>query len=310
MTIQKIQQPNLKTQKMIMADDVQLSVYEWGESSPELETIILIHGYPDDASVWDKMAAKLSHNFHVVSYDVRGTGNSTAPISSKGYEFQYLLSDLNYVISQVSPKRKVHLLGRDWGALQGWEAVFDHDLQTKIQSYTALAPGLDHVGTWFRQHLLSLQPQQQWKAIKQMISSSYMGFFNLPILPELSWNAFLNKHWTKLLSKIEDQQLQHSSSHQLRNGINGLELYRKNLFSSLISQKHRITQVPVHVLSMRHDPFVPQHFLLGIEDTVDGLYKNTEIEAGHWGILTKIELFIEPISTFIFSIKSDDMLQA
>jgi len=292
----------LKTQKLIDAGDIQLSVYEWGKSSIRKETVVLIHGYPDDASVWDKMAEILAETFHVVSYDVRGTGLSTAPISSKGYKFEYLLSDLNYVLDHVSPKRKVHLVGHDWGALQGWEAVFDPHLQQKIQSYTTLAPSLDHVGGWFQQHFFSFKPKQQWKAVKQLLSSSYMGFFSLPILPELSWKTALIHTWPKIISRLENIQVD-IQPNLLRNGISGLELYRANLIASLLFPKSRTTNVPVHLLSMTGDPFVPQHMLENLNRDVDAQFERTDIDAGHWGILSKAELIVDSISKFILDLK-------
>lgn len=292
-----------KTQTFIDAGDVQLSIYEWRKSASNLHTIVFIHGYPDDASVWNQLAEQLALTHHVVSYDVRGTGLSSAPISSKGYAFEYLIADLDHVIKHVSPNKKVHLVGHDWGALQGWEAVFDQNIQHKIQSYTALAPSLDHVGAWFHQRMRSLQPSQQLIAVKQLLSSSYMAFFNLPFIPELSWKTALAKRWPSVLSILEKVDIE-TPPHQLRNGINGLELYRKNLFNNLLFPKSRITSVPVHLLSMTQDPFVPQHMLIGLEKSINAQFQRTDIEAGHWGILSQPQLIAEPMANFIQQFKS------
>lgn len=292
----------VKTQRIIDADDVQLSIYEWGKSSPQLQTIILIHGYPDDASVWNTLADQLALTHHVVAYDVRGAGLSSAPLSSKGYRFEYLIADLDHVIRAVSPNQKVHLVGHDWGALQGWEAVFDQKTQEKIQSYTTLAPSLDHVGMWFHQQIRSLQPRQQFLAVKQLFSSSYMAFFNLPMIPELSWKTALAKRWSSILSILEKVEID-SPPHQLRNGVNGLALYRKNLIKSLISPKVRTTNVPVHLISMTNDPFVPQHFLVGLEKNVDAHFHRTDIAAGHWGILSQPHAIADSIVQFVQQFK-------
>lgn len=292
-----------KTQTFIDAGDVRLSIYEWNNKSSNLDTIVFIHGYPDDASVWDQIAGQLASTHHIVTYDVRGTGLSTAPVSRKGYAFKYLISDLDHVIHHVSPGKKIHLVGHDWGALQGWEAIFDPSLQAKIHSYTALAPSLDHVGAWFHQKLRSLQPRQQFSAVKQLLSSGYMAFFNLPVLPELSWKIALAKHWPSVLTSLEKVQIE-TSSHQLRNGVNGLELYRKNLFNKLITPKKRKSSVPVHLLAMTNDPFVPQQLLVDVDKSTDAIFQRTDIKAGHWGILSQPQRIAEPIANFIENFNS------
>ena len=291
-----------KNQTFINAGDVQLSIYEWRKSASHLHTIVFIHGYPDDASIWNHLAEQLALTHHVVSYDVRGTGLSTAPLSRKGYTFEYLIADLDHVIKHVSPNKKVHLVGHDWGALQGWEAVFDPNIQHKIQSYTALAPSLDHVGAWFHQQLRSLQPRQQFIAVKQLLSSSYMAFFNLPFVPELSWKVALAKRWPPILSRLEKVDIE-TTPHQLRNGVNGLELYRNNLFNHLFFPKNRMTSVPVHLLSMTQDPFVPQHLLIGLEKSTNAQFQRTDIGAGHWGILSQPQGIAESMTNFIQQFK-------
>lgn len=287
-----------KIQTFVNSNGVQLSVYEWGKSSSHSDTIVFIHGYPDDAAVWDPIAEHLALRHHIVTYDVRGTGLSSEPDSNKDYAFEYLISDLSHVIQQTSPNKKVHLVGHDWGALQGWEAVFDQNLQEKIQTYTALAPSLDHAGLWFHQHLRSLKLGKQLIAVKQLLSSSYMAFFNFPIIPELSWKMGLAKRWPTLLANLEKIEVE-SSAHQLRNGINGLELYRKNLFNQLVFPQSRKTSVPVHLLAMILDPFVPQHMFLGLEKSTNAQFQRTNIEAGHWGILSQPKLISEAIANFI-----------
>ena len=102
-------------------DGLELAVYEAGD--PGAATIVAIHGYPDNASVWDGVIELLSQKYHVVSYDVRGAGRSGTPGSRAGYRLDQLEADFNSVIEAVSPDRPVHLLAHDWGSIQGWQCV-------------------------------------------------------------------------------------------------------------------------------------------------------------------------------------------
>lgn len=40
------------------------------------QTIILIHGFPLNKSMWDKQIEEFLHNYRVIAYDIRGHGNS------------------------------------------------------------------------------------------------------------------------------------------------------------------------------------------------------------------------------------------
>lgn len=62
-----------------------------------------MHGYPDDRHVWDRVAADLAADHHVVTYDVRGHSGSAAPGAPAGYDLELLAADLRTVADAVSP---------------------------------------------------------------------------------------------------------------------------------------------------------------------------------------------------------------
>ena len=81
--------------------------------------MVLVHGYPDSKEVWSEVAARLADRFHVVLYDVRGHGRSTAPQPLRGgFTLEKLTDDFLAVADAVSPDRPVHLVGHDWGSVQ------------------------------------------------------------------------------------------------------------------------------------------------------------------------------------------------
>ncbi|MCI5104082.1 MAG: alpha/beta fold hydrolase, partial [Algiphilus sp.] len=112
----------MEVSRWIDASDVQLALYEWGTAEGR-PTIVLVHGYPDAASIWQATAEGLARDFHVVAYDVRGAGQSTRPEATAAYALETLVEDLAAVIDTVSPHRPIHLVGHDWGSIQSWEAV-------------------------------------------------------------------------------------------------------------------------------------------------------------------------------------------
>jgi pimeloyl-ACP methyl ester carboxylesterase len=78
-------------------------IFEKG--SPEKKSIIFVHGFPYDHTMWDDVISGLSADFHCVSYDVRGLG-----ISEPGdgqYTIELFADDLFYVIDKLNLQKPV-----------------------------------------------------------------------------------------------------------------------------------------------------------------------------------------------------------
>jgi pimeloyl-ACP methyl ester carboxylesterase len=288
-----------KQQRMIDAHGLPLSMYEWKQSGKKQATIVLIHGYPDSAHAWDAVAQTLAQHFHVVSYDVRGTGLSGIPNSRKDYGFEHLIADLKAVIDTVSPDQAVHLVGHDWGALQGWEAIFSPSLCGRIASFSTLAPSLDHVGLWFQTQLNRKTWRGYKNALKQAAGSSYMGLFQLPWLPEFTWWTGLDQAWWLVVSQLENVVVAPSPT-QLKDATHGLGLYRQNLLKPLLHPQTRHTDIPIHSIVMSNDPFVPMHLFDDLAQTCSN-YHRSNIAAGHWGILSQPSQIADTIARYVLT---------
>lgn len=287
-----------KTTQFIMSGDISLAVYHWGQIVADKPSIVLIHGYPDSTEVWNQMAKHLHPEFNVYAYDVRGTGQSDIPKNQSEYAFKYLVQDLSTVISLVSPKQPVHVVGHDWGSLQGWEAVLGDTLKSQIKSYTAMTPSVDHVGWWFKRQWNQGSFQGYRNVVTRAISSGYMAMFQLPLLPELTWRLGLTKIWPSIVGYMENTNA-HVDPYQLRNSISGLGLYRENLVQPLRNPSQRKTTIPVHMLVMTKDPFVPSFMSQGMEEWVTDV-QYSEVAAGHWGIVSHTQQIANTIKSYIF----------
>ncbi|MGX6448883.1 alpha/beta fold hydrolase, partial [Patulibacter sp. S7RM1-6] len=107
--------------RVTSADGTSLAVREHGD--PSRPTVLLVHGYPDTSALWEGVIALLEDDLHVVAHDVRGAGESDRPRGLGPYALRHLAEDVRAVADAVAPGRRVHLVGHDWGALQGWEAA-------------------------------------------------------------------------------------------------------------------------------------------------------------------------------------------
>jgi non-heme chloroperoxidase len=78
------------------ADGTKLYVKDWGEGP----VVVLIHGWPLDADMWDYQAVPLAEaGYRVIAYDRRGFGRSEQPWT--GYDYDTLASDLNDILTAL-----------------------------------------------------------------------------------------------------------------------------------------------------------------------------------------------------------------
>lgn len=290
--------------QFIKSGAVDLALYTWGQQRTKEKprpVVVLVHGYPDAAAVWAPVAEQLAERYFVVAYDVRGAGRSTAPQGTDAYALPHLVEDLAAVVDAVSPNAPVHLVGHDWGALQGWEAVVSARLRGRIASYSTAAPALDHVGLWFRRRLQQPTARKLAEFVGQTLGSSYMFAFQLPLLPELTWKLGLGRQWPRLLGLLEGVRAQARPT-QAADGRHGLGLYRANLLPRLLRPQPQHTEVPVQLLVMRRDRFVPASLFEGVEDWAPNL-RRTELDAGHWASLSHPRAFADAIDSFVQSLQ-------
>ncbi|MGH3944676.1 MAG: SDR family oxidoreductase [Pseudonocardiaceae bacterium] len=260
------------TSEVTATDGVRLRVYESGQVSGP--AVICVHGYPDDHSVWAGVATELAQRYHVVSYDVRGAGESGKPHNRETYRLDQLARDLVAVVDAVSPHRPVHLLAHDWGAVQSWHAVTGEWLGGRVASFTSISgPCLDHAGHWFRARLRRPTPRALRELIIQMVSSWYIGLFQLPLLPELGWRTGFAQRALALLEP--------TSTPAVSDAVNGLQMYRANMLPRLGLPGSRTTDVPVQILAPKRDPFVSVALQTDIGQWVSDLAVRV-LPGGHW----------------------------
>ncbi len=253
-------------------------------------TVVAVHGYPDDHSVWDGVAADLAADHRVVTYDVRGAGASGAPATGAGYRLDRLADDLAAVLDEVGPGQAVHLLAHDWGAIQSWHAVTDARFAGRIASYTSISgPCLDHIAAWYRRRGSGVRGE----IARQGLRSWYTAMFRLPILPELAWRSGL---FGRVVARAQGVPLP-----VVQDAVNGLALYRENIGARMAAPQVRRTTVPVQVLAPRSDRFVTPALQRSAEPFTDNLTVR-EIDGGHWVVRHHPDLIARAVRTHIATV--------
>lgn len=288
--------------QVVHSGDVDLAVTAYGD--PQNPTIILVHGYPDNSQVWDGVVEVLHHHFHVVTYDVRGCGQSTAPGWMWDYSLARLSEDLQAVMRAVCPTQPVHLVAHDWGSIQTWESVTDHRLKARIASYTSISgPCLDHIGMWFRSNLGSGKPAAVKQVLGQAMHSWYVAAFQLPLLAPSVWKLGLDKAWPGVLRRMEGEELPANPS-QRKDGVNGINLYRANMVPRLSNPRVRHTSVPVQLLVPTKDKFVTPPMVESCYPYTESVWRR-DIEANHWMVETHAEWVANCVAEFVEYAETD-----
>ena len=270
------------------SDGVTLAVHAYSEIDPQRPTVVAIHGYPDNHHLWDGLAAYLGGRYNFVAYDVRGAGESERPPSRSGYRFPQLISDVGAVIDSLGVGQ-VHLLAHDWGSIQGWAAVTDDTVMSKVASFTSISgPHPNYAGKFLRS---PRTPRGLFDVIRQFMASGYIWFFLCPGLPELMIRSGLGVKVIDAFARIGNSSIRSQSPAAVRSTgdyVNGLNLYRANMPGPFLAPNAQLpaTNVPVQVLVPRRDIFVTPA-LQRFTGSIPLGSRVVPIEGGHWVVTSR-----------------------
>jgi NAD(P)-dependent dehydrogenase (short-subunit alcohol dehydrogenase family)/pimeloyl-ACP methyl ester carboxylesterase len=270
------------------SDGITLAVHAYTEIDPQRPTVLAIHGYPDNHHLWDGVAAELGNRYNFVAYDVRGAGESERPSGRSGYRFPQLISDVGAVIDSLGVGQ-VHLLAHDWGSIQGWAAVTDDAVMSKVASFTSISgPHLNYAGKFLRS---ARTPRGLFDVVRQFMASGYIWFFLCPGLPELMIRSGVGVKVIDAFGRIGNSSIRTQTLAPARSTgdyVNGLNLYRANMPAPFLAPGAQLpqTNVPVQVLVPRMDIFVTPA-LQRFTGSIPPGSRVVPIEGGHWVVTSR-----------------------
>ncbi|WP_327125841.1 SDR family oxidoreductase [Streptomyces sp. NBC_01727] len=287
-------------ERRVRTGGIELCVAELGDETRP--TIVLVHGYPDSKEVWTDVAERLAEQWHVVLYDVRGHGRSTAPAPLRGgFTLEKLTDDFLAVADAVSPDRPVHLVGHDWGSVQSWEFATVKRTEGRIASFTSMSgPSLDHFGHWIKQRMSRPTPRRIGQLLGQGTKSWYVYMLHTPVLPELAWRGPLGKRWPRILQRLESVPAGDYPTPSLPDdAAHGAWLYRDNVRARLRRPREdAFAHVPVQLITPTGDIFLSERLYDQLELWVPQLVRRT-LPAKHWVPRTRPDQLASWISEFV-----------
>jgi pimeloyl-ACP methyl ester carboxylesterase len=133
--------------------------------------VILLHGFPEFWWGWRYQIGPLADaGFRVLVPDQRGYNLSDKPEGRRAYDLDILAKDV-IGLADALGSQSFSLVGHDWGGLVAWWTASRHpDRVSKLVVLNAPHPNV--AGAYMRSHP------------SQMVKSLYVGFFQLPFVPE------------------------------------------------------------------------------------------------------------------------------
>lgn len=154
--------------RSVARDSLEFDVVDAGPT--EGEPVVLLHGFPQTASSWERLAPLLhERGYRTLAMNQRGYSPRARPRGRQAYRLAELVDDVVAVIDATGGG-PVHVVGHDWGAVVGWAlAVLRPE---KVRTLCALS--VPHPLAVLRAMLTSRQGLASW----------YVYVFQLPWLPE------------------------------------------------------------------------------------------------------------------------------
>jgi NAD(P)-dependent dehydrogenase (short-subunit alcohol dehydrogenase family)/pimeloyl-ACP methyl ester carboxylesterase len=292
--------------KVASGAGIELAVRESGDRDGP--TIVFIHGYPDTKEMWNAVLAKLPERFHTIAYDVRGAGASSRPRGNAAYDFERLGDDLLAVADICAPGRRVHLVGHDWGGLQGWEFATQRRFDGRLASFTAIAaPSLDQVAL-SGEELLRGGRVLPWLA--RLRRSWYVAALLTPGVPTLVWRfGWTRERWRWMLNNVERVATGDDDPRPTlaSDGIDGAKLYRRNMPRRALSPRaDAIAHVPVQLVIPTGDRFISSDYYEPAERHAPRLRRRI-VGSGHWAPRAQPERIARWIEEFVDQVEAGDV---
>nr|CAB3243005.1 epoxide hydrolase 3 [Phallusia mammillata] len=273
-------------------------VHSGSRSNP---LMLCLHGFPECWYSYHYIMDHFSENYHVVSFDMRGYGESDSPKGVGQYHLDYLATDARDLIVALGYEKAV-IISHDWGGAAGWK-VPDYYPEVVDKLIVMNAPHAKGFQNFTKDYP------------SQLLKSWYMFMYQLPYLAEFLISAYDYKviqsffrgrsfgirNVSKQLSDSELEMYKHTIRKNLTCPVN---YYRaaNPIYSGLnLKPKSAKITVPVLVIWGKKDtaldyrcvPYFEKHCTNFTAVYIEG--------ASHWVAIDEPEKVHEAIEQFLKS---------
>lgn len=237
--------------------------------------VLCLHGFPDVPATWAPVMERLADaGYRCTAPYLRGYGGSTR----RGpFHVDRIGADVVALARALSPERPVDVLGHDWGAVATYAAI----VRAPTRFRAAVTVAVPHPGQILPRLL---------RAPRAARSLWYMGFFQLPFVPErvLLEGGLLERLWRSWSPGFEPPPGHLDEVRRaLREGeLAALDYYRA-LPRSMLALVPRWPRVRVPTLHIhgRRDGCIAAELAEGQARFFDAELRTELVDAGHFAPL-------------------------
>ena len=237
------------------------------DSGPEgASAVVLLHGFPQQPSSWDTVAGLLqAEGLRTLVPTQRGYTAAARPTRRRDYATAETAADVVALLDAAGIDH-AHIVGHDWGGTQAWGVAGLYP--ERVTSLTVLST--PHPAAMMKSFRTSRQGLKSW----------YMGFFQLPLLPEVVARRALTKSLAE--SGLPAERIQTYAAAMAEPGAltGALNWYRGIPFSA--RTPIGAVRVPTTYIWGRHDFALGRPAAELTASYVTGPYAFVELDSGHW----------------------------
>lgn len=256
--------------------------------------MLMLHGFPEFWYSWHHQIPVFAQDYKVVALDMRGYNESEKPQDVSAYRMSALIKDVQGVIQGLGYDQCI-LVAHDWGGAIAWQFAYAHpEMLHKL-----IIMNLPHPAKF--QEALRSNPQQ-------MLRSWYIGFFQVPVLPELMFQAndyraiasmFSERATNKNAFSPADLEAYKNAAAKRGALTAMINYYRSNLDMLLQPKDWGILDVPTLLLWGEDDFALGKELTYGTKDYVRNLELHYLSQCSHWIQQEQPELVNQYMRTFL-----------
>lgn len=228
--------------------------------------VILLHGFPQDATSYDRVLPHLHEaGLRTLVPDQRGYSAGARPPGRSAYRMTELVGDV-LALQDHAGLQTAHVVGHDWGGGVAWALAAAHP--DRVETLTVLST--PHPAALVRSMLHSGQALKSW----------YMGFFQLPVLPEVLARRSLPRSLRR--SGLPQPDVDHYVRRMAEPGAlsGALGWYRAMPLAPAAAVP--AVAVPTSYVWGSRDFALGRTAAVMTAGFVTGTYRFVELPAGHW----------------------------
>jgi len=285
-------------EKLTLPNGLHMRVARAGQGDP---LVVMLHGFPECWYSWRHQMRALAPSYECAAPDMRGYGETDAPVGVANYRIEKLVDDVAGLIEALGRKQAV-VVGHDWGGAVAWATALIRPAVVErlcVMNCPHPAKFLAHVRS---------NP-------RQMLRSWYMAFFQIPFIPD----ALLRMRGAALAARLirstafnqeafTEDDLAHFRA-AFRNpyaataAINYYRALRRRDLFRMPAGDHwlaRKISAPTLLIWGEHDVALGKELTYAMEDLFTGPFTTRYIaDSGHWVQQERPELVNQYLKEFL-----------